>query len=219
MRVFHEAPDAEVVRRVNADAPATFGKFQRFQDLQVAALFSQSANSGLAQHFDEWLRGAVQDGQFQGVQFDVHVVHAAGIKCGEQVLGCGKQHTLLHQARSVTDARHVSHVRFDLKIVQVYAPKHDPSIGGSWHEPKVGFYCRVEGDALGRHGPFNGGLIAHVSNNSSILLAFRHIVYTNRINKLKTIQLWGVVKTPQNLSYAWLIGTVSLQNWLIPSPN
>ena len=162
MRVFHEAAHPEIVRRINADAPPAIGKFQRLHDLQITPPLPQPPNSGLLQHFNEWLRGAVQDRQFQRVQLDVDVVHAAGIERGEQVLGGGEQHALLHQAGGVADARDVSHMRFDLKIVEVHAPEHDSGIGRGRHKPQVGFYGGVEADSLGGNRPFDRGLIAHV---------------------------------------------------------
>jgi hypothetical protein len=139
-----------------------FGKFQRFHDLHIAALFSQAANSGLGEHFDERLRGAVQDGQFQGVQFDIDIVDAAGIERGEQVFRGGKQHALFHQAGGVADASDVSHVRFDLKIVQIHTPEHNSSVGWGWDEPEVRLYGRVETYAFCGYGPLNRSLKAHL---------------------------------------------------------
>ena len=75
-----------------------------------------AAGSRLVEHLDERLRRAIEDRQFQRVQLDVDVVHAAGIERREQMLGRGKQHAFFHQARGVADSSDVADVRFDLEL-------------------------------------------------------------------------------------------------------
>ena len=87
-------------------------------------------------------------GKFQGVQFDVHVIHAAGVQRREQVLHGREQHALFHQAGGVADACNVAHVRFDFEIVQVHAAKNDAGIGRSRNQSQVAANRRVETDAL-----------------------------------------------------------------------
>src|ERR1700692_2591482 len=59
MRVFHVAMNPEIIRRVNSDAPPALGNFQRFYDLQITPPLPQPSNSGLPEHFNEWLRGTI----------------------------------------------------------------------------------------------------------------------------------------------------------------
>ena len=105
--------------------------------------------------------GAVQDGQFQRVDFDVDVVHAAGVERGKQMLGGGEQHALFHQAGGVADARDVAHVRFDLKIVEVHAAEDDPVSAGAGTRRNLAIHGGVEADSFGLNGPLNRGLVAH----------------------------------------------------------
>ena len=137
-----------------------------FKHFQVAPALPQPANSGLLQHLDEWLRGAVQDGQLQRVNIDVDVIHAAGVERREQVLGGGKQHALFHQAGGVADPGDVAPVRFDLKIIQVHAAEDDSRVGRCGHETQMGLHSRMQTNSLGRYRPFNRGLVGHVKAKS-----------------------------------------------------
>src|SRR4029077_5165754 len=87
---------------------------------------------------------------------------AAGIESRQNVLGGGEQHALFHQAGGVADARHVSNMRFNLKIVEVHPPEHDSSIGLGRHEPQVRFYGRMQADTLRSDRPLDSSLIAQV---------------------------------------------------------
>ena len=161
MLVVHEAVHAEFVRGINSDAAVAVGKFQRFDHMDVAPLPPQLANPGLRQQFDERLRGTIQDRQFQRVQLDVHVVHAAGVQRREQVLHGREQHALFHQAGGIAHARDVAHVRFDFEIVQVHPAEDDPGIRRSRNQPQVAAHRRVETDAASFHRALNCELIGH----------------------------------------------------------
>jgi len=64
------------------------------------------------------------------------------------MLGGREQHAFFHQARRVTNPRDISHMRFDLKIVQVHAPENDSRVGWRRHKSQVGFHRRVQPQSL-----------------------------------------------------------------------
>src|SRR2546430_11621416 len=55
---------------------------------------SQFAHSGVLQHLHERFGRAVQDGHFDRINVDVHVVDAAGINSREKMLGGGQKNAL-----------------------------------------------------------------------------------------------------------------------------
>ena len=100
-------------------------------------------------------------GNFDGVDIHVDVVHAAGIQRGQQVLGRGQQHALLHQAGGVADARHVASVRFDFKVVEVHAAEDDARIGWRGHQTHAAGNRGVQPYSVSFNLAHNGGLVRH----------------------------------------------------------
>ena len=72
---------------------------------------------------------AVQNGQFQVVQFDDHVVDAHADEGGEQMFGGGDKNALAHQAGGVADLGHVAADGWNLKVVEVGAAEDDARSG------------------------------------------------------------------------------------------
>jgi len=139
------------------------GEFKRLGDANVAALATQSARAGASEKVDIGLRRAIEDGQFEGVEFDVDVVHAAGVERGEHMLGRREQYTLLHQAGGVADARDVADVSLDLEIVEIHAAENDPSVRGSGHQTKMARDGSVKSDSINFDGSLNCELVGHSS--------------------------------------------------------
>src|SRR5450432_3058014 len=158
MREIDVAAHVEFFRGVDSYAPVAFYDFQRLQHLEVAALAAQLANAGMFQHLHERLRGAVQNGNLDGVDVDENVVDAARIDGGEEMLRRGQEHALLHQAGRVADARDVVALRFDWKIVEVNAPKNDAGIRGSSVQPDVAEHSGVKPHTFSSGRAKNGGL-------------------------------------------------------------
>src|SRR5437588_6631031 len=171
MREVDIAPDAKLFRRVDADAAVAFAYLQGFQHLEIAALSAQLAHARVLQHLHERLGGAVQNGNFDGIHIDENVVDPARVDGSKQMLGGGKQDTLLHQAGGIAYAGYVVPLGFDGEVVQIHAAKDDTSLGRSGNQPHTPTHARVETHTLGTG--FSGyGCLEHSPTlDCSILLA------------------------------------------------
>jgi len=161
MREINGAADAELPGWINADTAAGVGDFEGLENAQVAAAAAKGANAGAAEHFDEGLRGAVEDGDFNGVEVHEAVVHAAGVKRGEQVLGGGDEHAFLHEAGGVADASDVADVGLDGEIVEVGAAEDDARVGWGRSQAQVAVHGGVQTDPRGFDLALNCGLEGH----------------------------------------------------------
>src|SRR5690348_15878746 len=137
MRKIDEAANAKFVGGVDAGAATGLGDFERLGYLQILAAFTQVANAGLAEHAHEWLRRSVENGQFQGVDFDENVINAARIERCEQMLSGGEQHAVHHKAGGVADAGDVAAVGFDFEIVKIGAAENDAGAGRGGEQTEV----------------------------------------------------------------------------------
>jgi hypothetical protein len=72
---------------------------------------------------------AVEDGQFQVVKLDDHIVYPHANERGQEVLGGGDQHTLTHEAGGIADLRYIAARGGDLEIIQIGAAKDDSRTG------------------------------------------------------------------------------------------
>src|ERR1700730_7162456 len=112
---------SEFVRWINTDVAIAIGNFERTQDLQVTPPPPLVPNAGFLQHVDKRLRRAVENGDFDSVDIAINVVDATSVKGRKKMFGGGEQDALLHQARGVTDARHVAAVRLNFTIVEIHS--------------------------------------------------------------------------------------------------
>jgi hypothetical protein len=158
VREIHVAAHAKFISGIDADAAVALDDFERLQNLHVAAPSAELSNATLFQHLHEGLGGAVQDGYFNRVNVDENVVNPAGIDGGEQVLGGGEEHALLHEARRITYARDVVALGLDGKIIQVHAAKNDAGFSRRWHEANVAIDPSVESNALSNSRACDGSL-------------------------------------------------------------
>src|SRR5579864_9767894 len=152
MRKIDVAAHAKFVRGINADATVAFRNFEGLQDFQVATLAAKLTNARAIEKVHERLRGAVENGQLERVDFHVDIVDAARIRRGEQMLGGGEQHAIFHQAGGVTDARDVAAVGLNFKIVEVNAAKHDACVWRRRNEANVRTDGGMKADAFGFDG-------------------------------------------------------------------
>src|SRR5579859_1147277 len=149
MGKFDVAAHAKFIGGVNADATVAFRNFEGLHDFQVATLAAKLANARAIEKVHKRLRGAVENGQLERVDFHVDIVDAARIKSGEQMLGGGEQHAIFHQAGGVTDARDVAAVGLNFKIVEVNAAKHDACVWRRGNEANVRTNSGMKADAFG----------------------------------------------------------------------
>src|SRR5579864_2294319 len=152
MRKFDVAAHAKFVRGINTDATVAFGDFEGLHDFQVATLAAKLTNARAIEKVHEGLRGAVENGQLERVDFHVDIVDAARIRRGEQMLGGGEQHAVFHQAGGVTNARDVAAVGLNFKIVEVNAAKHDACVWRRRNEANVRTNGGMKADAFGFDG-------------------------------------------------------------------
>ena len=103
----------------------------------------------MIKELEERLRGTVEDGDFDVVEFDEDVVDAVGVGGGEKVLGGGEEDALLHEAGGVADAGDVVAVGFDWEIVEVDAAENDASVWRSGLKTELGVDAGVETHTLG----------------------------------------------------------------------
>src|SRR5580704_12407162 len=128
---------SEFVRTIDTDVAIAIGNFERTQDLQVTPPPPLVPNAGFLQHINKRLRRAVENGDFDSVDIAVDVIDATSVKSRKKMFSSGEQDALLHQARGVTDARHVAAVSLNFKIVEIHAAEDNARVG----------WCGIQADA------------------------------------------------------------------------
>jgi len=152
------AANAKFIGGIDADLAAVFDNFHRLDNPQITALAAEIANAGLIDQLHEWFGGAIQNGNFDGIDIDEDVVYAAGIDGSEEVFRSGQEHAFFHQAGGVTDARDVLSMSFNGKIIEINATKDDARVCGSRNQTNFAADTRVETDTLDLDGLMNGSL-------------------------------------------------------------
>jgi len=149
MGKIHVALNAKFLARVNADAAILFDDFHGLDYFEIAATAAEPTKAGLLQELQEWLCGAIENGNFNGVDIDIDVVKLRGIDCGQKMLGGGYQNALLHEAGGVTDAGDIAAAGLDGKVIKIGAAEHDARVGRSGIEAKMAKDTGVEASAFG----------------------------------------------------------------------
>src|ERR1700746_3316601 len=130
---------SEFVRGIDTDAAIAIANLERTQDLQVTPPSPLMPNAGLLQHINKRLRRAVENGDFNSVDIAIDVIDATSVKSRKKMFSSREQDALLHQARCITDARHVAAMSFNFKIVEVHAAENNARVG----------WCGIQADAAG----------------------------------------------------------------------
>jgi hypothetical protein len=125
---------------------------------------------GLLNHFDKGTRAAIENGQFQIVQFDDGIVDADPGKRREQVLGGGDEHALLHQTGGVADAGYVASAGFDGKTVEVRAMKNDSGSRRRGQDAQANRGAAVETLSCAGHSGANCSLVCQGRRLKSFVL-------------------------------------------------
>src|SRR6266436_2400990 len=167
----HVAPNVKLTGGINPDPAVSFGDFQGLEYFQVPPLPAQLSNAGLFQHLHERLGRTIQNGHLDRVDVDVDVVDAAGKDGGKQVLRCGEQNALFHEARGVTYACDVVPLGFDGEVIQVDAAKDDACFGRRRHQTNVTLHTSVETHTFSECFSCDGSLEHAPSDYCSMLLA------------------------------------------------
>src|SRR5581483_10712042 len=97
-----------------------------------AKVLSRSAllsNTGFQDHVHERAGAAIENWEFEIVQFDDGIINSGANKSGEKVLGGGDQDAFLHQAGGVTDPGQVAPGGLDDEAVEVDAAEDNAATG------------------------------------------------------------------------------------------
>src|SRR5438105_15399651 len=118
------------------------------QDSNVRSWPSLLANPSLANEFHKGPRAAVEDREFQIVEFDDRIVNPHSNQRGEQVFGGRNQHALLHQTGGVADAGHIPAYRLNLKTFEINTPKNNAGVRGCGKDAKLNRSARSQTDTV-----------------------------------------------------------------------
>ena len=105
------------------------------QDADVFAAAALELDADIVEGLDIRQRAAVEDGQFEVVELDDHVVDAHADTGREQVFGGRDQDALAHQAGGVSDFGDVAADRLNFEVVEIGAAKEDSGARGSREKP------------------------------------------------------------------------------------
>ena len=127
-----------VCERVDADelvaGGGAFADFDGLEDADVLALAALALEAGGEDGGDVGERAAVEDGDFEVVDFYDDVVDAEADEGGEEVLGGLDEDALAHEGGGVGDAGDVAAGGGDLEVVEVGAAEDDAGAGGRGDE-------------------------------------------------------------------------------------
>jgi len=105
------------------------------------------ADSGRADQIDKGLAAAIEDGNFEVIDFDEGVVYAHAVEGAEQVLGGGDQHALAHQAGGVTDFLHVAPTGGNGETFEIGADENDAGGGRGGEDTDADGNAGMEADS------------------------------------------------------------------------
>ena len=88
--------DAERIRRVDDDALHSIDDLNGLKDFDEVPSGSLAANPGFGDEFDEGPRAAVQDREFEVVDFHDRVIHFQAGQGRQEMFGSGYQYAFLH---------------------------------------------------------------------------------------------------------------------------
>ena len=132
---------------VDADELGTFANFEGLEDADVLALAALELEAVSEDGFDVRAGGAVEDGNFEIVDFDDDVVDTEADEGREQVLGGGDEDALAHERGGVGDFCDVAAGGGDLEVVEVGAAEDDAGTGGRGDEAEGDFGSGMETDS------------------------------------------------------------------------
>jgi len=129
---------------VDADEFRAFADFYGFEDAEVLALAALALEAGGVDGLDVGVGGAVEDGNFEVVDFHDDVVYAEADEGGEEVLGGGDEDALAHEGGGVGDFGDVASGGRDLEVIEIGAAEDDAGAGGRGDEAEGDFGAGVE---------------------------------------------------------------------------
>jgi len=159
---------------IDADEFSSLAYLDGLEDAEVLALAALALEAGAENSFYVGQGAAIEDGDFEVVDFDDNVVDAEADEGGEQVLGGRDEDALAHERGGVGDFRDVAACCRNLEVVQVCAAEHDAGASGCRDEAEGDFCARVQPDAReverGLDGVFELGIVrqkAYLGNSTT----------------------------------------------------
>ncbi len=144
--------DGIAVAGVETDELVTLGRgfldFDGLEDADVLSLAALTLEAVGEDGGDVREGAAVEDGDFEVVDFDDDVVDAEADECGEEVLGGLDEDALAHEGGGVGDTGDIATRRGDFEVVEVRAAEDDAGAGGRGDEAHGDPGARVEADPL-----------------------------------------------------------------------
>ena len=105
------------------------------QNANGFAAAALGADAGVENGFDVRQGTAIEDGEFEVIEFDDDIVDAHADEGRKQVFGGGDEHTLAHEAGGVADLGDVASGGRNLKVVEVGAAENNARSGSSRQQP------------------------------------------------------------------------------------
>jgi hypothetical protein len=144
--------DGVAVAGVEADELVALGggflDFDGLEDADVLTLAALALEAVGEDGGDVRKGAAVEDRDFEVIDFDDDVVDAEADECGEEVLGGLDEDALAHEGGGVGDARDIAAGGGDLEVVEVRTAEDDAGAGGRGNEAHGDFGAGVEADSL-----------------------------------------------------------------------
>ncbi len=154
--------DRVAVAGVDADellaAGRGFADFDGFEDADVLTLAALALEAGGEDGGDVGQGAAVEDGDFEVVDFDDKVIDAEADKGREEVLDGLDENALAHEGGGVGDACDVAAGGWDLEVVEIGAAEDDAGACGGGDEAHLNGCAGVKADAVKAEGLVDGVL-------------------------------------------------------------
>jgi hypothetical protein len=140
-------PDAERIGWIDAQRFFAFVQDELFSNSDVlpGAILSNNANA--RDGFNVWQRAAVEDGNFEVVEFDIHIIDTDSIESREQVFDGRYPHASMHQRCRIGDARYGCNIGSKLEVIEIDPSENDPLAGRSRKDSKGCILARMKSDA------------------------------------------------------------------------
>ncbi len=149
--------ELEGVGRDDANALALGFDGDFAANAEVAFAAAVNADAGFLDEVDEGIATAVENRDFEVVDFDVGVVDAHAVEHAEEVFGGGNEHALAHEAGGVAHTGDVTPACGDGEAIEVGTEKDDSRHGRSGKNADFDVDTVVKADAFCFNWTLDGG--------------------------------------------------------------
>jgi len=139
--------DTERIGRVDAQRFLAFIKDELLGNPKILPSPTLLNDTHPGDGFNVWQGAAVEDGHFEVVEFDVRIVDAHTVECGEQVFDRRYPHAPTHQCCRIGNSRHRCDIGSKLEVVEINASKNDSLTGRRRKNSNGCMLSRMKADA------------------------------------------------------------------------